>query len=115
MRKKSKKAKKAPIDTKKLKKQLEKMQAKLRAMMKEDGLEIGEEQVSSARDFAVEMQEISRGLRESLKRAMMADGKIKPGQTITAGGKYVRLAPRPGCPEGSTNPDHYDLVYENIH
>ena len=107
--------KKRPIDTKKLRRQLEQMQAKLKEMMKEDGVEIGEEQVKSARDFAEQMQEINRGLRESLRRAMMADGKIKPGQTITAAGRYVRLQPRPGCPDGSTDPDHYDLVYEIIH
>jgi hypothetical protein len=103
------------IDINGLKKQLQEMKGKLREMMKAEGLEIGPEDVQTAKDFAEQMQEINRGLRESLKRAMMADGKIKPGQVLTFRGRRVFLKERPGCSPGSMNPDDYDLTYEHIH
>ncbi len=102
------------LDTRKVKKGLESVASKLRDLTKNPGHEIGEEDVKAARDIATELQEINRAFREALKRAMMADGKIKPGQSIKAGGKMVSLKPRPGCKEASTDPDDYDLVYEPI-
>ena len=101
--------------TVKLKRELHIMQAKLREMMIEDGINPDELAVQSAKDFAQQMEEINRGFREALKKAMMADGKIKPGQVLTIRGRRVFLKPRPGCPEGSMDPDNYDLTYENIH
>ena len=113
-----KKKSRAPkkLDTKELKKGLAGVNAKLRELTERDPKRaIGDEDVEMAKDIATELQEINRAFREALKRAMMADGKIKPGQTIKAGGKMVSLKPRPGCKENSMNPDDYDLVYESIH
>ena len=101
--------------TAKLKKDLQRMKEELHRMMREDGIDPDEFAVQSAKDFAEQMQEINRGLRESLKKAMMADGKIKPGEVLTIAGRRVFLKPRPGCPEGSMDPEHYDLTYEHIH
>ena len=104
------------LDTRALKKGLAGVNAKLRDLTARDpGREIGDDDVNMARDIATELQEINRAFREALKRAMMADGKIKPGETIRAGGKLVSLKLRPGRSEKSIDPDDYDLVYENIH
>jgi hypothetical protein len=103
------------LDTKELKQGLAGVNAKLRELTERDPKrEIGEDDVEMAKDIATELQEINRAFREALKRAMMADGKIKPGQSIKAGGKMVSLKPRPGCKEASTDPDDYDLIYEPI-
>ena len=103
------------IDATELTRQLEDAKSKLQNMVDEvdpDGVTPGD--VQNAKDFAAQMQEINRGLRESLKRTMMADGKIKPGEVLTIEGRRVFLTPRPGCPEGSLDPEHYDLTYEYI-
>ncbi len=92
--------------TDKLRHRLKEMQAQLRDVMIEHGDNPDELAVQSAKDFAEKMQEITRGFREALKKAMMADGKIKPGQTLTVGGRRVFLKPRPGCVEGSTDPNN---------
>jgi hypothetical protein len=103
------------LDTKELKKGLAGVNEKLRELTERDPKrDIDDDDVSMARDIATELQEINRAFRDALKRAMMADGKIKPGETIKAGGKLVSLKPRPGCKEKSTDPDDYDLVYEPI-
>lgn len=101
--------------TQKLEGQLREMKAKLGDLMVEAGEAPDELAVQSAKDFAEQMQEINRGLREALKKAMMADGKIKPGQVLTVRGRRVFLKARPGCPDGSMDPEHYDLTYEMIH
>ncbi|GEM_PF-5972358 len=107
--------KKKAMDAKKVQQQLEAAKARLQKMMDEvDPDDVTPGDVQNAKEFAEQMQEINRGLRESLKRAMMADGKIKPGETLTFQGRRVFLTPRPGCPEGSMDPDHYDLTYEYI-
>ncbi len=103
------------LSTRKLTKKLSGVEAKLRKLSETGGEEITDDHVDAARDIATELQEINRGFREALKRAMMADGKIKPGQTITAGGRYVFLKLRPGRSKDSTDPDDYDLMYEAIH
>jgi len=100
--------------TAKLEGQLKEMKAKLREMMIEAGDDPDALAVQSAKDFAEQMQEINRGFRETLKRAAMADGKLKPGDVLTVQGRRVFLKPRPGCPEGSMDPEHYDLTYEMI-
>jgi hypothetical protein len=115
MPKKRKPRARTKLDTKKLTAGLAGVGSKLRKLTENAGGEITEDDVDAARDIAAELQEINRGFREALKRAMMADGKIKPGQTIIAGGKRVSLAPRPNCRLGSIDPDDYDLVYESIH
>jgi hypothetical protein len=102
------------LDTRKLKKGLAGVESKLRELTQNPDREIGDEEVNAARDIATELQEINRAFREALKRAMMADGKIKPGQTIQAGGKLVSLKLRPGRSKKSSDPDDYDLVYEPI-
>ncbi|MBI1738089.1 MAG: hypothetical protein HYR58_02445 [Acidobacteria bacterium] len=114
MAKKHKARTRKKLDTRKVKKGLEGVASKLRELTKNPGREIGEADVDAARDIASELQEINRAFREALKRAMMADGKIKPGQTITAGGKLVSLKLRPGRSKKSSDPDDYDLVYEPI-
>jgi len=102
------------IDTRKLSKQLRGVEAKVRRLTRNPRRSITRDDVAAARDMATELQEINRGFREALKRAVMADGKIKPGQTIVAGGRRVFLSPRPGRAEGSMNHDDYDLTYEPI-
>lgn len=94
---------------------LKQLQTKLTDILPESGEEPDERARQAVNDFAEQMQEVNRGLREALKNAMMADGKIKPGQVLTLRGRRVFLKPRPGCPDGSTDPDHYDLTYERIH
>ena len=94
---------------------LEEMKAKLREMAIEDGEDIDQYKVQSAKEFAERMADINRGIREALKNAMMAEGKIKPGQVLTVRDRRVFLKPRPGCKKGSMNPDDYDLAYEMIH
>jgi hypothetical protein len=101
--------------TQKLERELRAMKARLEKMMREDGIDPDELAVQSAKDFAEQMAEISRGFKEALKRAAMADGKLVPGQVLNVRGRRVFLKPRPGCPEGSMDPDHYDLTYEMIH
>lgn len=98
----------------KLQSQFKDMKAKLGDITLEEGQEPDELAVQTVKDFAEQMQEVNRGLREALKKAMMADGKIKPGQVLTVRGRRVFLKPRPGCPEGSMDPEHYDLTYEMI-
>ena len=116
MAKKKKARARKKLDTKELKKGLAGVNEKLRELTARDpNREIGDDDVEMAKDIASELQEINRAFREALKRAMMADGKIKPGQTIKAGGRLVSLKPRPGCKENSIDPDDYDLVYELIH
>jgi hypothetical protein len=100
--------------TAKLERELRQMKARLEQLMREDGTNPDELAVQSAKDFAEQIQEISRGFKEALKRAAMADGKLVPGQVLTVRGRRVYLKPRPGCPEGSMDPDHYDLTYEMI-
>lgn len=104
---------KAAMD--KLQHQFKDMKAKLDDITLEEGQEPDDLAVQTAKDFAEQMQEANRGLREALKKAMMADGKIKPGQVLTFRGRRVFLNPRPGCPEASMDPEHYDLTYEMIH
>ncbi len=115
MAKKQKARTQRKLDTRKVEKGLEGVASKLRELTKNPSREIGDEDVNAARDIATELQEINRAFGEALKRAMMADGKIKPGQTIQAGGKLVSLKLRPGRSTKSTDPDDYDLVYESIH
>lgn len=115
MAKKQKPGARKKLDTRKLKKGLAEVESKLRELTQNPGREIGEDDVCAARDIATELQEINRAFREALKRAMMADGKIKPRQTIKAGGKLVSLKLRRGRSQKSTDPDDYDLVYEPIH
>ena len=103
---------KAALD--KLQSQFKHMKAKLDDITLEEGQEPDELAVQTAKDFAEQMQDVNRGLREAIKNAMMADGKLKPGQVITFRGRRVFLKPRPGCPDGSMNPEHYDLTYEMI-
>ncbi|MGH9817615.1 MAG: hypothetical protein ACRD6I_16195 [Candidatus Acidiferrales bacterium] len=100
--------------THRLERQLKEMKAKLGDLAVEDGEEPDDLAVRTAKDFAEQMQEINRGFREALKKAMMADGKIKPGQVLTIRDRRVFLKPRPGCPEGSMDPEHYDLTYEML-
>ena len=114
MAKKQKARTRKKLDTRKLKKGLAGVESKLRELTQNPDREIGEDDVNAARDIATELQEINRAFREALKRAMMADGKIKPGQTIKAGGKLVSLKLRPGRSAKSINPDDYDLVYDPI-
>lgn len=97
-----------------LQSQFKDMKAKLDDITLEEGQEPDELAVQTAKDFAEQMQDVNRGLREAIKNAMMADGKLKPGQVITFRGRRVFLKPRPGCPDGSMNPEHYDLTYEMI-
>ncbi|MGH9794408.1 MAG: hypothetical protein ACRD5G_06525 [Candidatus Acidiferrales bacterium] len=103
---------KAALD--KLQIQFKDMKAKLDDITLEEGQEPDELAVQTAKDFAEQMQDVNRGLREAIKNAMMADGKLKPGQVITFRGRRVFLKARAGCPEGSLDPEHYDLTYEMI-
>ncbi len=108
------KRKKPAIDLDRIAAGLRSVKSKLQEMMQEDASEPGEFEMRMAKAAAEQMQEINRGLREALKRAMMADGKIKPGQVLSFKGRRVFLKPRPGCPEGSMDPEHYDLTYEFV-
>jgi len=114
MPKKKKKAAKEKLDTRRITKRLKGVARKLKAMQDDVGPEITRDDVDAARNIATELQELNRGIRETLKRMMMADGKIKPGQTIIAGSRRVFLNLRPGRSEKSLDPDDYDLVYEPI-
>jgi hypothetical protein len=112
---KPKRGKRPAIEAQEIQHQLEAAKARLQGMMEDvDPDDVTAGDVQNAKDFAAQMQEINRGLRESLKRAMMADGKIKPGEVLTIEGRRVFLTPRPGCPEGSLDPEHYDLTYEYV-
>jgi hypothetical protein len=104
---------KAAVDN--VSRQLKQMKTRLADITLQPGEEPDELAVQTAKDFAEQMQEVSRSLREALKNAMMAEGKIKPGQVLTFRGRRVLLKPRPGCPHGSMDPDHYHLIYEMIH
>jgi hypothetical protein len=115
MAKKQKPRARKKLNTRDLKKGLAGVNAKLRELTERDpGREIGDDDVNMARDIATELQEINRAFREALKRAMMADGKIKPGESIKAGGKMVSLKLRPGRNPKSADPDDFDLIYEPI-
>ena len=115
MPKKTKNAAKAKIDTRMIAQTLRSVQRKLRNRQKFSGREPTRAEVNAARDIAHRLQELNRGLRESIKHAMFATGKLKPGQVLTVRDRRVFLKLRPGAKEGSKKPDDYDLVYELIH
>ncbi len=102
------------IDLKPVQKTMRAVKAKLAPLAKTPPGKITEEHLKTARDIATAMQDVVSGLREAIKRAAMADGQLAPGKTITSGGRLVYVKLRPGCKEGSKDPDDYDLVTEPI-
>lgn len=103
------------LDTKKITRTLKDVRRKLRGLEKSSHREPTRDDVNVARDIAASLQELDRGIRESIKRMAMADGKLKPGQVLTVRDRRVFLQLRPGAKKGSKSPDDYDLVYEFIH
>ena len=114
-KKKPAKTRRHKIDLEPVAKTLTSVKNKLKRLTKTKPDEITEDHVNEAKDIAAAIEESVRGLKEAIKRAAMADGKLKPGQTMKSGGRLVYLKLRPGAKEGSTNPDDYDLVAEQIH
>lgn len=114
-KKRSAKKSKQRIDLKPVKKTLRDVAGKLRRLTRNPPDEITDQHVDAARDIATAMQDMVSGLKDAIKRAAMADGKLAPGKTITAGGRVVSLKLRAGRKPGSKNPDDYDLFTEPIH
>lgn len=109
------KRRKPKIDLGPVRKTLRDVKNKLAPLVKNPPKEITDEYVDVARNIATAMQDMVAGLKESIKRAAMADGSLAPGKTITSGGRLVYVKLRPGRKPDSKNPDDYDLVTEPIH
>ena len=106
-----KKTKRKPkIGTKKLKAALDGLKSTVEdALAEGDPEAAAEEHLPNLRSAVYELREAVLSFKWEIKRRMLADNLVTP----TIGKPYLKL--RPGRPEGSKDPDDYDVVYERIH
>lgn len=102
------------INTKPLKRALEGLGSTVKRATDEGHAMNPQAHLPSMRDAVKELQDAVEGFKREIKRRMLADPRLKDG-AIKTKGRIIHLKPRPGTRKGSKNPDHYDIVTENIH